>query len=252
MFADINTQEVVSTLAKFATPEVLTVLGALFTAWVGWKAASKTYGLATAFAQKCSFLGLTAAILFVAGLGSVGVGTGECVARISDSPSKERDVGIADDKLIQMAEKCNDKEMAKVILAYAQLRDAKNKGKGQGADAERLAGLVERTTPENKEAVVALIKYMQAREERESGQRTLTSQEQALVSTTLLTTGIESEKPVTRTTPWYAPFSRTDAVTGERNSMISLQAAIGMLCAGLASAVLGVVLYNRRPNNQNA
>lgn len=251
MFADINTMDIVSGIAKYATPEVLTVVGALFTAWIGWKAASKSMGLVGGFIQKCSFLGLTAAVLFVAGLGSTGVGMGEVVARISDSPSKERDVGITDDNLIKMAEKCNDKELAKVYLAYAQQRDAKNKGRtSTAADTERLAQLVEKATPENREAVVALIKLMQAREERENGQKTATttSTDAALVSTTLLTTGIDSPPPekTAKASFSFSPFTRTDPVTGEKNSIFSLQTALGMIFCGLASAACGIVLYRRK------
>lgn len=32
MFAEINSMDIVSSIAKYATPEVLTVVGALFTA----------------------------------------------------------------------------------------------------------------------------------------------------------------------------------------------------------------------------
>lgn len=205
-------------------------------------------GLVGGLIQKCSFLGLTAAVLFVAGLGSTGVGMGEVVARISDSPKSERDVGITDENLIKMAEKCNDKEVAKVYLAYAQQRDAKNKGKvSSAADTERLAQIVEKATPENKDAVVALIKLIQAREERESGKAistTLTPTEAALVSTTF----ISNETPAPETKKFnFNPLTRTDPVTGERNSIFSLQTALGMIFCGLASAVCGVVLYRRKP-----
>ena len=251
MFADINTMDIVSGLAKYATPEVLTVVGALFTAWIGWKAASKGMGLVGGFIQKCSFLGLTAAVLFVAGLGSTGVGMGEVVARISDSPKSDRDVGITDENLIKMAEKCHDKEVAKVYLAYAQQRDAKNKGKSSNAaDTERLAQLIEKTTHENKDAVVALIKLMQAREERENGGKPspILAEQSTLVSTALIST--DAPPAETRKASFTLnPFTRTDPVTGERNSIFSLQTAIGMIFCGLASATCGIVLYRRKSAN---
>lgn len=109
-------------VGRYATPEVMTVLGALFTAWVGWKVAAKSFGLISGMAQKVSFIGLVAAVLCISGLGSVGLGIGEVAYRwFKTDPSVG--VGVSNEQLVQLAEKGSNTSSTEAVLAYAQQRD---------------------------------------------------------------------------------------------------------------------------------
>lgn len=224
-----------TTFSQYATPEVLTVFGALFAVFIGYKVTAKTVGLVAGIAKNFSFLGLTAAVLFMAGLGSTGIGVGELVGRYNDSPSNtDQRVGVSDADLVKLAGTTQDKDITKTILDYANTRDGKNKRNGH--DIERLAALIEKTTPDNKEAVVALINYMKAKEERKSLDAATT-----VASTTLLTSTLSDSKD--RDQPGIAPTG------GGRNSAISLQTAFMLILAGFGGVATGITAYRWRKNN---
>lgn len=147
-------EQVTDVLANYATKEVLTVFAALGVAWVGWKAAAKTYGVASAFAQKASFMGITAGVLFLAGTGITGLGIGELVSRvdIEDTGSFKNDqlLKIVNDDNVSL-------EVAREILTYAQNRDSQLPDSDQ-----KLVDLVE----SNPESLTAFIELLKAREER--------------------------------------------------------------------------------------
>ena len=156
-------------LATYATKEVLTVLAALGVAWAGWKAASKTWGIASGFAQKASFMGITAGVLLLAGLGVTGLGVGELSSRGSNDNEVTRAAqieeasrpGFKNDQLLKLLTADNNvsTELTRQILDYARNRD------GVLPD-QKLLELAEK----NPEALTALIELMKAREERVSRQ----------------------------------------------------------------------------------
>ena len=154
-------------LAQYATKEVLTVLAALGVAWAGWKAASKTWGVASSFAQKASFMGITAGVLLLTGLGVTGLGVGELASRGDAETDNEitraaqieeaSRPGFKNDQLIALLTADNNvsTELTRQILDYARNRD------GVLPD-QKLLELAEK----NPEALTALIELMKAREER--------------------------------------------------------------------------------------
>ena len=70
-------------MQQYATKEVLTVVAAIATAWIGWRAAVKSVGMVKGFANKASFAGLTSAFLLIAGFAALGLGIGELASRSS-------------------------------------------------------------------------------------------------------------------------------------------------------------------------
>jgi hypothetical protein len=108
-------------LSQYATKEVLTVIGAVFTAWMGWKTAKGSYGVATKLAKRASFLGLTAAGLLAMGLGTVGLGIGEIKSRPTDVS------GFSNRDLVKILESGKASEsLVKEVLTYVQARDRNN------------------------------------------------------------------------------------------------------------------------------
>lgn len=110
-------------LGQYATKEVLTVMGALVTCWLGWKAAKGSYSLVAGIAKKASFMGLASAGMLAVGLGAAGLGVGELYSR----PEIQQDqsvVGLTNKDLLQIVN--NEKaspELVKAILEYAKVRD---------------------------------------------------------------------------------------------------------------------------------
>jgi hypothetical protein len=114
-------------MQQYATKEVFTVVAALATAWVGWKAATKTVGMAKGFAQKASFAGLTSAFLLFAGFGGIGVGIGELASRSGevDDPNKPAETQLTNEELVNLATNSStDGDRLEEILKYTTARDA--------------------------------------------------------------------------------------------------------------------------------
>lgn len=110
-------------LGQYATKEVLTVMGALVTAWLGWKAAKGTYGMVASIAKKASFMGLASAAMLTVGLGVAGLGIGELNSR-PQVKEETNVVGLTNDDLLEIVD--NEKaspELVKAILEYAKARD---------------------------------------------------------------------------------------------------------------------------------
>ncbi len=111
-------------MQQYATKEVLTVIVALATAWVGWRAAVKVSGLAKGYASKASFAGLTSAFLLLAGFGGIGAGIGELASRTGGDKEEEKstETQLTNEQLVKLAtaEKTNNIDD---ILKYAAARD---------------------------------------------------------------------------------------------------------------------------------
>lgn len=110
----------------FLTKEVVTVIGAIAVAWVGWKAAVKGTQLAGNFASRASFAGLTAATMLMAGLGGIGAGIGELASR-NGSPDEEKPVQtqLTNEQLVNLAtNESTNRESLSEILSYTQARDS--------------------------------------------------------------------------------------------------------------------------------
>lgn len=121
-------------LQQFATKEVLTVIGGLVTAWVGWKAASKSLGFVSGIAKKATFMGLAAATMFMVGLGATGLGIGELQTRPESGPVAKK-VGLSNDDLLKIVRNEHpNPDIVKAVLEYAKDRDNKvNKEKTEVA-----------------------------------------------------------------------------------------------------------------------
>lgn len=233
-------QEVFQSLSKFATPEVITVFGALAFAWVGWKATSKMASLGGSLvgslAQKAGFLGVTAAILFITGLGTTGVGVGELVCRATNSPSASKDKGVPDVTLTALAEKCHDNEMAKLILDYARVRD----GDVGSEDVRILQRLIEKQMGQTKndqdreanaKTLTVFIDYLS---KRESNRGKEDKADKYTNTSFVSTTGEEPKKGI---------LPAIQAAFTNRDSVLSLPWSIGLIGLGLASSISGVVCH---------
>ena len=111
-------------MQQYATKEVLTVVAAIATAWIGWRAAVKSVGMVKGFANKASFAGLTSAFLLIAGFAALGLGIGELASRSSGGEEviEAVETQLTNEQLVVLAtsEKANDIEE---ILKYAETRD---------------------------------------------------------------------------------------------------------------------------------
>jgi len=107
----------------YATKEVFTVISAIAVAWVGWKAATKTVGMAKGFAQKASFAGLTSAFLLLAGFGGLGAGIGELASRNTDAETGV-EFQLTNQQLIDLAtNESANRGATEEVLKYATTRD---------------------------------------------------------------------------------------------------------------------------------
>ena len=110
-------------MQQYATKEVLTVVAAIATAWVGWRAAVKSVGVAKGFAGKASFAGMTSAFMLIAGFCALGLGIGELASRSGGEEVVEAvETQLTNEQLVVLAtsERTNDLEE---ILRYAETRD---------------------------------------------------------------------------------------------------------------------------------
>lgn len=123
-------EQVFEFASQYVTKEVISVLALLVTAWMGWKAASKSFSFVAGVARKASYTGIAATGLLAAGLGATGLGIGELWSRPSlDSTNA---VGIDDDKLLKVATDPNtDEAIVKEVLTYASKRDERTSQKMQ-------------------------------------------------------------------------------------------------------------------------
>lgn len=232
--------EILQYVGRFATPEVFTVIGALLTAWIGWKVTSKTIGLFGALAQKASFLGLTAAILFITGIGTTGLGIGELAARWGASPSKPDKLGMNDSMLTVLTEKCHDKEMAKLILDYTRLRDADPKAEEMRTVTQLIernmgAGLGEKEREANARALSSFMDYLKVREENKSPQKGV-----MVASTSNDTSLLANIKSLPETN---AP---TTPVKENKDSLLTIPISLSLVGMGIGAAICGICCFNLR------
>lgn len=120
-------------LGQYATKEVLTVMGALATAWLGWKTAKGSYSMVASIAKKASFMGLASAGMLAVGLGVAGFGVGEINSRPSlkeDSVSTSHStIGLSNKDLLEIVKAGEggfvNPQVVQTILEYAKTRDEK-------------------------------------------------------------------------------------------------------------------------------
>jgi hypothetical protein len=119
-------QEFGELITPFLTKEVVTVIAAIGVAWIGWKAACKGTQLASGFASKASFAGLTAASLLFVGMGGVGVGVGELASRTggeADALQPEQ-VQFTNKELMKLAQDTDmNQSVLEEVLKYTTARD---------------------------------------------------------------------------------------------------------------------------------
>jgi hypothetical protein len=154
---------VLGLVSQLCTKEVGIVFGCIVTAWAGWRTVAWGWGVTSAILQKFSFLGLTAALLFIVGAGTTGLSSGEFVARIFSGPNETTTKNALTNRdLVYLAEKAQTPEMAKIVIDYAKLLDQNQNT--TTINSHRLAALAESSNANNREAVVALVDYLKAKE----------------------------------------------------------------------------------------
>lgn len=248
-------------LTQYATKEVLTVIAALGVAWGGWKAASKTMGLVSTFAQKASFMGITAGVLLLVGLGVTGLGVGELASRGSGPAADEitqaalieeaSKPGFKNDQLLTLLTSDNNvsTELTREILDYARNRD------GQLPDQKLLE-----LTENNPEAITALIELMKAREDRIAKQYEYARTQHA-DSVKSMTANLD--EPVyfvpydeyTKTSDNKSEFNLVEAdetTIGNADSLMSVPMAWLSILLGLGGTISGVTCFMCRNNKRNS
>ena len=226
-------QEFGEMIQPFLTKEVVTVIGAMAVAWIGWKAACKGTQLAGSFASKASFAGLTAATMMFAGLGVTGLGIGELATRGggSDEPIPV-ETQLTNNQLVALAQgdKANDID---TILRYAQERDtAARQFKGdRHVDADGNLWVLALNSKQVKDATNIEVSY------ENSG-------------SVFDFEGLHRQKKPAE--PAELPFEvsevNQDAMKNEE-SMMSLPMAWSTVGLGLASIIASVCVFASRPQN---
>lgn len=152
-------------LGQYATKEVLTVMGALATTWLGWKTAKGSYSLIANIAKKASFMGLVSVAMLAVGFGITGFGVGEINSRpslkeVSTSPTA---VGMSNKDLLEIVKgDLVNPQIVQAILEYAKVRDekvqqAKSSPQESVLIAEELAiDPVKEATANAEESIVSL------------------------------------------------------------------------------------------------
>lgn len=224
------------TLSGYCTKEVLTLAACIAAVFAGWKACSKGAGLFSAISQKFSILAALPAVLFISGIGEAGLGVGELATRYANRTvvTSASQKGLPDTSLAALAEKCQDKTMAKIILDYAKTRD----GHDQNYDVNIITGLLERqfndkgvllANKDTHDAYVKLVRdfmvYM--KERREEAAKTVT---------------IGTEEPVVAA---IQPTPNAD-------SLMSMPWAFALLGLGVGSTLCGISMHRANREKKTA
>lgn len=166
----MNGQDLALFFGKLVTPELVTVVGALVTAWIGWKAAAKSFGLVSGLLQKTSFLGIVSIVLFIGGLGTTGVGIGE-IASISNSSEKAVKKGIPDSTLYHMIQNCSNEKSIKLAIEYAKVRDG-DMTESDRAVVEIIKEMKEKGKDVDNKVMIAFIEYLKTKDAQYLNQTT--------------------------------------------------------------------------------
>lgn len=207
-------------VSSYATKETMTVIGALATAWLGWKLTRKTVGVVSRLTGSLSTYGLLAILLSVGGLGTTGFGLGDLVSRTGDTPEGR----LTNADLLALANASND-HTANQILEFERQRNglpAVENQLTQQQKLERVKELVFDSSKDEWEALAEIEKTLEANKQTETSVR--------LVSY-----------------PGSQPESVLDANSGagkkeETDALLSLQAAWAMVFVGLGGLVSGICI----------
>lgn len=225
-----------SAIGRYATPEVFTVVGGLTAAWIGWKVTAKGLGLVSSIAQKASFLGLAAAVLFVGGLGSIGLGTGEMITRMPAKQAVAQNPGMFDSNLLALAKDAKDPSTANMILEYARQRD----GVGQNEDYRLLVSMaknqIEKSNgnvddQENQQKILlALIELAKSRPQNET---------------------MSLQKRSESMTANFAGYSKTNydgspVIEDKKESIVPIPFSMSLVGIGFGLTICGIVCNQRR------
>lgn len=240
-------QQWTDTVGQLATKEVITVLAALAVAWTGWKTASKGWGVASNFAQKASFMGLTATLLILGGLGATGFGVGELTTRMGNdqeikSPEEIAAMqeastpGLKNKELIELlkSDSTVSTELTKEVLAYARSRD------GQVPDTELL-----KLAEKNPEHLPVVIDLLKAREVRLAKQ-VETNRDNLQTKKGVVLTSLD-QKPEGEQTE----VQLVEAEKPKKESLVTPQVAWMNILFGIGSVISGFVVFlcrNATPN----
>jgi hypothetical protein len=149
--------EIIRTLPNYLTKETITVVGAIATAWIGWKVAAKSFGIVSSLATKFSFFGITAAIMFICGIGATGFGIAEVGLNSEEPPAQK---GVSNEELRRLA--CGeDPELVKAVLNYVKYRDS-----NEGSDS-RIQSIMHRVSNLEEGEKYQLLKFLQKENESE-------------------------------------------------------------------------------------
>lgn len=226
-------EDILFSLPKYLTKETITVVGFIATAWIGWKVAAKTFGLISAAAVKFSFVGLTAAVMFMTGIGGLGWSIGDLASRLE--PSTENKIGLDNSDLKSLAE--HDANTVQGILDYAKVRDSST----TEIKAQTLADMVTMANDQNREAIVEYLKLLQ---KRETDKSTLANYE-GHTPVTLAHYSAMQMKPSNESLQLLK--SDNTSLKPEKK-YTPIQATWTAFFGGIGAMILSMVVWNNRPN----
>jgi hypothetical protein len=149
--------EIIRTLPNYLTKETITVVGAIATAWIGWKVAAKSFGIISSFATKFSFFGITAAVMFICGLGATGFGIAESTLNKGELRTPNQNVILSDEFKELIAGE--DPELVKAVLAFMNYRS------GDAKRDIRVQSILRRVSNLKEDDKNELLKYLQNSDE---------------------------------------------------------------------------------------
>lgn len=204
--------QMLSNLSRYATPEVVTVFGALISLWVGWKIASKSFGVLFTFLRKFSFAGLMAAILCISGFGAAGLGFGEICQAIFTTTPQEHSEGIDNQRLQNIATDSKDSATAEAVLEYAYNREI-SKNNPQFAAIydlakKQMAHGNKETSAEHAKIIISLIELAKETEKHKNQENLIASIDKSFVPPKLNhiegndAPVFEPEQPKKMSVPW--------------------------------------------------
>jgi hypothetical protein len=238
----MNSGDISNAINSIVNPSTVNVALAIGAAFIGWKLCAKTMGFVSAFAQRASFLGLTAGVLIVSGLGSFGVGTGELVSRVSSTTSKPSKQGLTDENILKLVEKCHDRDMAEVVIEYARSRDGdRDEGERALATLVKNAQGKDGTGDKDHKALVSYIEYLKARENNKPHDIKIKKNDTNLVMNVSGPVGDNFDNETLNA----APNTKQD-----KDSLMPIPLSLGLMGLGVALAVCGGLCYKSKVRSE--
>jgi hypothetical protein len=233
--------QTISLIGKYATPEVMTVFGALATAWIGWKVMAKGIGLVSMLSQKLSFMAMVSFFLVVSGFGTMGLGGGELLSRMFHYWGTEVKSSMSNADLKELAKDSKDQSTADLVLGYAVQRDLSLNRNEFGA-IYHLAQkeMLTKGTPAEKEQsakiLLALVDLAKSQQKDSRPQEQLVSLDKGFLPSVRSSYDFINETPIATAAPELK----------NKDTLLSMPFSFCLLGIGAALAVCGVSVSNKQ------